>query len=300
MNKFKLNFIKSYFFAILVLSLASCVEVDPPVEMARAIFEYEVVNDNSGTVNFTNLSVNAESYLWDFGDGAGTSTDKDPSYTFGSTGKYTVKLTATNSEGSDETTLDVSVVFNLVKGTDMSDPSAWTFRQVWNDPDNAVGHTFADGAFVWDNADGTAYSQSYLWQEIAVEAGKTYRFNADLSASAGTNNIWFELYFGNADPENEDDYNSNGLRLYVSSFDSPDSGCANDAFNSDFLSVSQNCIPDPANDKILAQDGSFTLSADELTADGTIFLTFKSGSWDSPENYKDGIYLDNIILEEVL
>ena len=144
------------------------------------------------------------------------------------------------------------------------------------------------------------YSQSYFWQEIAVEADKTYRFNADIAASAGTNNIWFELYFGNANPDEDDDYGSNGLRLYVSSFDSPDSGCANEAFSSDFLSVSQNCIPDPANDKILAPDGSFTLGADELTENGTIFLVFKSGSWDSMENYKDGIKLDNVILEEVL
>ncbi|RYD83460.1 MAG: PKD domain-containing protein [Sphingobacteriales bacterium] len=50
------------------------------------------------TVSFTNTSVNAKSYLWDFGDKT-TSTDKNPTHTFTKPGKYDVKLTATSSAG---------------------------------------------------------------------------------------------------------------------------------------------------------------------------------------------------------
>ncbi len=47
------------------------------------------------TVSFTNLSNNADSYLWDFGDGT-TSTQTNPQHTYTTKGSFTVKLTATN------------------------------------------------------------------------------------------------------------------------------------------------------------------------------------------------------------
>jgi len=55
------------------------------------------------TVDFTDLSSGPPtSWLWDFGDGA-TSTERNPSHTFGATGLYTVRLTATNSMGPGST-----------------------------------------------------------------------------------------------------------------------------------------------------------------------------------------------------
>jgi len=53
------------------------------------------------TVDFTDLSTNATSWSWDFGDGVGTSTQQNPSYTYNDPGTYTVSLTATNACGSD-------------------------------------------------------------------------------------------------------------------------------------------------------------------------------------------------------
>jgi len=47
------------------------------------------------TVSFTNLSNNADSYLWDFGDGT-TSTLTNPQHQYTKKGSFTVKLTATN------------------------------------------------------------------------------------------------------------------------------------------------------------------------------------------------------------
>jgi PKD repeat protein len=45
------------------------------------------------SVNFTNNSANAGSYLWDFGDGT-TSTDANPAHNYTTLGTYTVTLTA--------------------------------------------------------------------------------------------------------------------------------------------------------------------------------------------------------------
>jgi len=56
-----------------------------------------------GTVRFTNTTTGPGTltYVWDFGDGGG-STDKDPVYTYTQKGIYTVRLTATSSEGCIE------------------------------------------------------------------------------------------------------------------------------------------------------------------------------------------------------
>ena len=52
------------------------------------------------TVNFTDQSIGATSWSWDFGD-TGTSTDKNPIYTYNTAGNYTVTLTVYNASGSD-------------------------------------------------------------------------------------------------------------------------------------------------------------------------------------------------------
>jgi gliding motility-associated-like protein len=54
------------------------------------------------TVNFTNSTTNATSYVWLFGDG-GTSTATNPSHTYLAAGNYTVQLVATTSAGCTDT-----------------------------------------------------------------------------------------------------------------------------------------------------------------------------------------------------
>ena len=49
---------------------------------------------NSLTVEFSNNSDNADSYLWDFGENGNTSTLEEPIYTYADTGMYTVTLIA--------------------------------------------------------------------------------------------------------------------------------------------------------------------------------------------------------------
>lgn len=48
---------------------------------------------------FTNNSINGTKYLWDFGDGKGTSTLASPNYNYGVEGEFTVKLTVENGCG---------------------------------------------------------------------------------------------------------------------------------------------------------------------------------------------------------
>jgi len=55
------------------------------------------------TVDFSDESTgNPTTWEWVFGDGVGTSTAQNPSYTYNNPGTYTVTLTASNGCGSDE------------------------------------------------------------------------------------------------------------------------------------------------------------------------------------------------------
>ncbi len=56
--------------------------------------------ENNLEISFTNNSLNASAYLWNFGD-SNTSTDVNPVYTYSSSGEYIVSLTAINNECGD-------------------------------------------------------------------------------------------------------------------------------------------------------------------------------------------------------
>lgn len=63
----------------------------------------------SRTVAFTDTSAGSPtSWAWDFGDSMG-SMEQNPTHTYASDGTYTVRLTASNSAGSDTATQSVSV-----------------------------------------------------------------------------------------------------------------------------------------------------------------------------------------------
>ncbi|WP_421869226.1 choice-of-anchor B family protein [Marinoscillum sp.] len=64
-------------------------------------------------IQFTNLTENATSYLWDFGN-EDTSTEENPSYLFAGEGTYEVTLTAYNDCGSSS----ISKTFNILTEAD--------------------------------------------------------------------------------------------------------------------------------------------------------------------------------------
>ncbi|MGB0839809.1 MAG: PKD domain-containing protein, partial [Chitinophagales bacterium] len=67
-------------------------------------------------VSFTNLSTNADSYLWDFDDGA-TSDETSPNHTYTQANEYEVCLTAMNNENcNDSTCLELLVIPPIVIG----------------------------------------------------------------------------------------------------------------------------------------------------------------------------------------
>ncbi|MBE7179288.1 MAG: gliding motility-associated C-terminal domain-containing protein, partial [Mucilaginibacter polytrichastri] len=64
------------------------------------------------TVKFQNKTTEADTYLWDFGDGS-TSTEVNPEHTYTEKGDFTVKLTATKQDYCVASTLQGTLVVRL-------------------------------------------------------------------------------------------------------------------------------------------------------------------------------------------
>jgi len=90
--------------ALVFLTLFSCQRLPKPD------FSYTPAdNPEAGdTIQFTNLSEEATSYQWEFGDG-NSSVLEDPYYIYDRSGIYDVKLTAYNEAGEEAKTESVTI-----------------------------------------------------------------------------------------------------------------------------------------------------------------------------------------------
>ena len=83
--------------------------IDTTSALNAAFFVTPLINRCSGEdVNFNNISSNASTYQWDFGDG-NTSNLEDPSHVYANGGSYTVTLIADDGTSADTTTQAVSI-----------------------------------------------------------------------------------------------------------------------------------------------------------------------------------------------
>ena len=76
---------------------------------------------NSSNVEFSNTSLNATSYSWNFGDSTALSTETNPTYNYQSNGSYTVELIATSESCGADTfsvQLDYTLGIGSINGTD--------------------------------------------------------------------------------------------------------------------------------------------------------------------------------------
>lgn len=126
------------------------------------------------TVTFTNQSLNATSYLWDFGDGD-TSTSENPSHAYLTEGTYTVILTATGPGGSNQRTRT-----NYVSATSVAPGTIFTTfsltSSITGTHPYSIGHVFKQGDVpAGASIDGIQTTVKSTWSDgsarIAVLAG---------------------------------------------------------------------------------------------------------------------------------
>jgi uncharacterized protein (TIGR02145 family) len=132
------------------------------------------------TIAFFNVSSNANSYAWDFGDGA-TSTEKDPMHIYYDEGSFSVTLTATGEGGQDDASKTVSIAYPRAVADFSADKRAVEPEetiQFTNTSENAIN-------YVWDFGDGTTSEE-----EHPVHAYSDFgEYDVDLTAiGQGTDN----------------------------------------------------------------------------------------------------------------
>jgi gliding motility-associated-like protein len=188
------------------------------------------------TTTPTNQSVNASTYLWDFGDG-NTTTQADPAaHTYATPGVYTITLTAYNSQGCfDVVTQDVHVYslpepliglnavcdgipadFTDLTVTESGNPItswSWDFGDGATDTAQAPTHLYASsGTYAVTLTTTTPYCSNSSTDNITVQSLPVATFTADpdsgcsptlvnftnTSTGAG-NQIW---YFGDGATSN--------------------------------------------------------------------------------------------------
>ncbi len=75
-------------------------------------FTYEITGyvEGGATIEFTNTSTSATSYLWDFGNGQ-TSTETNPTRVIGVSGDAEVKLKSTNGKSTATSIMKIEFPF---------------------------------------------------------------------------------------------------------------------------------------------------------------------------------------------
>jgi len=145
-------------------------------------------------VQFTSTSTDATSYLWDFGSGL-TSTDANPKVQFMTAGTVTVKLTATNGDGSNTTEQTITVnapdnhyMLDDTKFTITTD-LFWFQSSMGGDPylrlitDVPGQDTVQDLVKLYPNKGLNELPQTYSWSDSGDAGTYDHGYTADYDGS---------------------------------------------------------------------------------------------------------------------
>ncbi|MEN1783621.1 MAG: PKD domain-containing protein [Bacteroidota bacterium] len=242
-QNFRINLIKSLAvtFLLIFTACSSDDSDDGTTDPVMPTASFTVVMSEL-QATFTNTSQNATSYSWDFGDG-NTSTAKDPVHTYATAGNFTVKLTATNAEGNNETSSSVTAEQGTIStppdpnnliaggGFEGGDVDAWTVFKVGQP--NLVSYELgyeiykpaggSDGALYIapDNLTSDDGEAAFIHQKITVtqdgeyEIGALVKLQGENQADPATamTDYWFQVYIGTEEPQDlefSDEVNDDG------------------------------------------------------------------------------------------
>ena len=159
-----------------------------PTVVADFNADYTNFCQSPATVNFTNNSINAGNFVWDFGDG-NTSTLMNPSHTYNSFGDYTVKLNADGGACGTDSLIEISYI-----SVQASNPCIYFIGITTNSTENGCTGTLYDsggGSNYQDNTDYTVSIQppgasdiTLTFNSFDFESGYDYLYIYDGPSSA--------------------------------------------------------------------------------------------------------------------
>lgn len=189
-----------------------------------AAFTFEIDTADYFKADFKNNSLNASTYLWDFGDG-NTSTMMEPSHTYTMEGSYTVSLTASNAQNDmsmASTTVDIAQPSAIFVDNPSFDDEADRDdnRIVWRNSSLEADADIVFGAsdFVLQTSttartgnysgklptlENSSKPRRWLYQAIPVEANKDYKIsgwirNKDMAVGSNVNFAIYDAPFNTA------------------------------------------------------------------------------------------------------
>ncbi|MBN2727864.1 MAG: M4 family metallopeptidase [Bacteroidales bacterium] len=123
-----------------------------PTVLADFDANYTTFCEAPATVDFTNSSVNASTFNWDFGDGA-TSTSSNPSHTYNTFGDYTVKLYADGGSCGTDSLIETQYI-----SVQSSNPCIYVLGITTGSSENGCSGILYDSGGDGNYQDNTDYS----------------------------------------------------------------------------------------------------------------------------------------------
>lgn len=141
-------------------STVSQVVTVQPVPVAGFIMP-DTICMPGGKVSFINTSTiagnGALTYAWNFGDGAGASSQTSPSYSYAVAGSYNVQLTVTSAGNCVSTVVKVADKFYTRPVADFAvTPAELCLGEPFQFTDNSTAASSLVATWLWDFGDGTA------------------------------------------------------------------------------------------------------------------------------------------------
>ena len=135
------------------------------------------------TTNFTDLSIGATSWSWDFGDGSPLSTLKSPSHTYTTFGSYTVTLTTGSAGGCSNTFGQSAFVKIIAPVVSLTNAPAYGCAPFIYSP--VISVTTADGvaSYNWDFGNGFTFNGPI--PPAQVYAAGTYTVKVTIVTNGG-------------------------------------------------------------------------------------------------------------------
>lgn len=154
------------------------------------------------TVQFTNSSLGATAYFWDFDNGF-TSTATNPVVTFTSSGNYTVTLTAYNSVNQQSDSYSINIVVLNVVFPNLTQISISQLNNQYQGTSLQLGYgSKISGTVISDRSSSNISSTRnlVLWDGITgilVRSQSPHAFNLGDKVVIDINNSFLINYFGN-------------------------------------------------------------------------------------------------------
>ncbi len=123
-RNFEQKLVTAFIFILAVTILSVSCKKDEEIATPVAGFDYDTESEipfgiplKTTFTNTSTITIEGVTYAWDFGDSNGTSTLKDPVYTYEKGGKYTVSLTVNNAVDKKDTYTEEIDLTNQLVGT---------------------------------------------------------------------------------------------------------------------------------------------------------------------------------------